>query len=132
MVSSPPDAPVFNDGLEFIDFGWPGAPDLHKSNETDAEATSVSSITFCPAGHKPIDTYPDNFSEINVSVVAYGFRQWYVRAACTALPASKRSSNWCLLYSCQNPAGPYSRENHIRQAFAIPAAFPDRLASLNS
>jgi diadenosine tetraphosphate (Ap4A) HIT family hydrolase len=30
-------AKYFN-GLEFIDFGWPGAPDFHRSNETDAEA----------------------------------------------------------------------------------------------
>jgi hypothetical protein len=36
--------------------------------------TSISSITFCPAGQKPIDTYPDNFSETNASVVAYEFR----------------------------------------------------------
>ena len=30
------EARQFN-GLEFIDFGWPGAPDLRQSNETDAE-----------------------------------------------------------------------------------------------
>ncbi|PTR05085.1 diadenosine tetraphosphate (Ap4A) HIT family hydrolase [Nitrosospira sp. Nsp5] len=24
-------------GLEFIDFGWPGAPDFHRPNETNAE-----------------------------------------------------------------------------------------------
>ena len=29
-------ARCFN-GLEFIDFGWPGAPDLRRPNETDAE-----------------------------------------------------------------------------------------------
>ena len=29
-------ARCFN-GLEFIDFGWPGAPDLRKPSETDAE-----------------------------------------------------------------------------------------------
>jgi diadenosine tetraphosphate (Ap4A) HIT family hydrolase len=29
-------AKYFN-GLEFIDFGWPGAPDFHRPNETDAK-----------------------------------------------------------------------------------------------
>ena len=37
------------DGLEFIDFGWPGAPELRKSNETDAETNQriIDRILSC-------------------------------------------------------------------------------------
>ena len=66
--------------------------------------TSVSSITFCPAGQKPIDTYPDNFSEINASVVAMNSGNGKFARLGTALPSSKKSSNRCFALQRQNPA----------------------------
>lgn len=41
-------AKYFN-GLEFIDFGWPGAPDFHRPNETNAETNQhiINYILHC-------------------------------------------------------------------------------------